>query len=71
MKKGIKEVYDASNRNAKKPRFIYISIKVDAKRVDVNVHPTKNEVYLMEENVIIDTIKKQLYYEVADESLVP
>jgi len=35
---------------------LYLSIEIDARNVDVNVHPTKHEVHFLHEDLIIATI---------------
>lgn len=44
MKRALEIVYAATLPKASKP-FIYMSIILPPEHVDVNVHPTKREVY--------------------------
>ncbi|VDM95082.1 unnamed protein product [Thelazia callipaeda] len=37
--------------------FVMISLKIESKRVDVNVHPTKSVVYFLEQDSIINSIQ--------------
>lgn len=46
LKRALEIVYSATLPKASKP-FIYMSIVVPAEHVDVNVHPTKREVFIL------------------------
>ncbi|XP_004499581.1 DNA mismatch repair protein MLH1 [Cicer arietinum] len=56
LKRAIELVYAATLPKASKP-FIYISIVLPPENVDVNVHPTKREVSLLNQEVIIEKIQ--------------
>ncbi|KAI7866694.1 histidine kinase-like ATPase [Mucor mucedo] len=59
LKREIKQVYN-NIRIGYKPRFIYLSLNVKPVNVDVNIHPTKNEVHLLNEEQITDSITASL-----------
>lgn len=46
LKRAIEVVYGATLPKASKP-FIYMSISLPPEHVDVNIHPTKREVYYL------------------------
>jgi DNA mismatch repair protein MLH1 len=56
LKRAIEIVYAATLPKASKP-FIYMSIVLPPEHVDVNVHPTKREVSLLNQEVIIEKIQ--------------
>ncbi|GAV79559.1 DNA_mis_repair domain-containing protein/HATPase_c_3 domain-containing protein [Cephalotus follicularis] len=56
LKRAIEIIYAATLPRASKP-FIYISIVLPTEHVDVNVHPTKREVSLLNQEVIIEKIQ--------------
>lgn len=56
LKRAIEIVYAATLPKASKP-FIYMSIVLPPEHVDVNVHPTKKEVSLLNQEVIIEKIQ--------------
>ncbi|KAJ4965627.1 hypothetical protein NE237_017476 [Protea cynaroides] len=56
LKRAIEVVYAATLPKASKP-FIYMSIVLPPEHVDVNVHPTKKEVSLLNQESIIENIQ--------------
>ncbi|CAN0840653.1 DNA mismatch repair protein MLH1 [Linum grandiflorum] len=56
LKRALEIVYAATLPKASKP-FIYMSIKLPPEHVDVNVHPTKREVSLLNQEIIIERIQ--------------
>nr|XP_043616694.1 DNA mismatch repair protein MLH1 isoform X2 [Erigeron canadensis] len=59
LKRAIEIVYAATLPKASKP-FIYMSITLPPEHVDVNVHPTKREVSLLNQEVIIEKIQSTI-----------
>ncbi|KAI3726580.1 hypothetical protein L1987_66378 [Smallanthus sonchifolius] len=59
LKRAIEIVYAATLPKASKP-FIYMSIILPPEHVDVNVHPTKREVSLLNQEVIIERIQSTI-----------
>lgn len=55
IKKAIEQTYAAFLPKSGHP-FVYLSIEIDPRRVDVNVHPTKREVSFLNEDEIIQAI---------------
>ncbi|KAI9074670.1 hypothetical protein K1719_043386 [Acacia pycnantha] len=56
LKRAIEVVYSATLPKASKP-FVYMTIAVPPENVDVNVHPTKREVSLLNQEFIIEKIQ--------------
>ncbi|EPS70656.1 hypothetical protein M569_04102, partial [Genlisea aurea] len=56
LKRAVEIVYAATLPKASKP-FVYMSIKLPPEHVDVNVHPTKREVRLLNQERIIEKIQ--------------
>lgn len=54
-RKAIEQTYSAFLPKNGHP-FVYLSLEIDPKRVDVNVHPTKREVNFLNEDEIIQAI---------------
>lgn len=55
LRRGILQIYSIYLPKGHKP-FIYLSLEIDPKNVDVNVHPTKREVRFLNEEEIIEHI---------------
>jgi len=51
LRKNIDGIYSAYLPKGSHP-FIYLSLEIEPKNVDVNVHPTKHEVHFLHEDVI-------------------
>jgi DNA mismatch repair protein MLH1 len=59
LKRTIEQVYSLYLPKGHHP-FMYISLHLDPRTVDVNVHPTKSEVRFLHEDEIIDKIREQV-----------
>ncbi|KAI5453410.1 DNA mismatch repair protein Mlh1 [Naganishia albida] len=59
MKKAIESLYTAYLPKGSSP-FVYISLEIDPARVDVNVHPTKQEISFLDEDEVIETVVKEV-----------
>ncbi|XP_039124068.1 DNA mismatch repair protein MLH1 isoform X1 [Dioscorea cayenensis subsp. rotundata] len=59
LKRAIEVVYSATLPKASKP-FIYMSINLPPEHVDVNIHPTKREVSLLNQESIVDRIQNAI-----------
>ncbi len=71
IKRGIKDVYAKFLTDGHHP-FIYLSLQIDPRRIDVNIHPNKLEVCLLEQDETIARIcaeiEKQLDEQTCDSS---
>lgn len=59
LKRAVEQAYSHFLPKGSHP-FIYLSLDIDPKRVDVNVHPTKREVNFLNEDEIIELICEQI-----------
>ncbi|KMT20165.1 hypothetical protein BVRB_1g001770 isoform A [Beta vulgaris subsp. vulgaris] len=59
LKRAIEIVYAATLPRASKP-FVYMSITLPPEHVDVNIHPTKREVSLLNQEVVIEKIQSEV-----------
>ncbi|KAK9758148.1 hypothetical protein RND81_01G210700 [Saponaria officinalis] len=59
LKRAVEIVYAATLPKASKP-FVYMSIELPSEHVDVNIHPTKREVSLLNQEVIIEKIQSEV-----------
>ncbi|XP_069699204.1 DNA mismatch repair protein Mlh1 isoform X2 [Periplaneta americana] len=56
LKKSLEQVYSMYIPQESQP-FIYMSLELDPRNVDVNVHPTKHEVHFLHEDSVIDKVR--------------
>ncbi|KAI8068681.1 histidine kinase-like ATPase [Gongronella butleri] len=59
IKRMIESVYSPLLPKGGHP-FVYLSLNINPKNIDVNVHPTKQEVRFLNEDRLIDAIQEQL-----------
>uniref|UniRef100_A0A336M241 CSON010758 protein n=1 Tax=Culicoides sonorensis TaxID=179676 RepID=A0A336M241_CULSO len=59
IKKMVDELYGIYLEKGGKP-FVYLSLDIEPQNVDVNIHPTKNEVCFLHEETIITKIRTKL-----------
>lgn len=57
LKKAIQSVYQNYLPKNTHP-FVYIAIEMEPQNVDVNVHPTKKEVHLLQEEKVVEFVQK-------------
>ncbi|PNF31603.1 hypothetical protein B7P43_G18035 [Cryptotermes secundus] len=56
LKKAMEQVYSVYLPKNNHP-FLYLSLELDSRNIDVNVHPTKHEVHFLHEDLVLDKIK--------------
>ncbi|XP_037075337.1 DNA mismatch repair protein Mlh1-like [Pollicipes pollicipes] len=59
LRKALEQVYGAFLPRHAQP-FVYLSLQLSPDTVDVNVHPTKNQVHFLHEDRIIELIQKKV-----------
>lgn len=59
LKKTLEQVYSVYLPKNSHP-WVYLSLELDPRNVDVNVHPTKHEVHFLHEDKVIDRIRAAL-----------
>ncbi|XP_014250144.1 DNA mismatch repair protein Mlh1 isoform X2 [Cimex lectularius] len=59
LKRTLEDLYTLYLPKGSHP-FIYLSISLDPKNVDVNVHPTKHEVHFLHEDAVIESTKQAI-----------
>ncbi|RCH81931.1 DNA mismatch repair protein, partial [Rhizopus stolonifer] len=64
IKRAIESVYGLLLPKGSHP-FVYLSLEIDPKNVDVNIHPTKKEVHFLHEDRIVQAIS-DLFQEVLE-----
>ncbi|KAK4251558.1 histidine kinase-like ATPase [Corynascus novoguineensis] len=64
IRKAIEQTYSAFLPKGGHP-FVYLSLEIDPRRVDVNVHPTKREVNFLNEDEIIQAICENIRLKLA------
>ncbi|KAL8738160.1 MAG: hypothetical protein Q9181_001018 [Wetmoreana brouardii] len=64
IKKAIEQTYSTFLPKGGHP-FVYLSLEIDPRRVDVNVHPTKREVNFLNEDEIIESICREINVKLA------
>lgn len=56
LKKVMEQVYNVYIPKNSHP-YLYLSLELDPRNMDVNVHPTKREVHFLHEDLVLDKIK--------------
>ncbi|TFK41668.1 DNA binding protein [Crucibulum laeve] len=67
MKRALEAIYHGILPKGAAP-FIYLSLQIDPRSVDVNVHPTKREVHFLNEEAITERIADALQKKLAGQS---
>ncbi|KAF8340115.1 histidine kinase-like ATPase [Amanita rubescens] len=65
-KRAVESIYNGILPKGSFP-FVYLSLMIDPRAVDVNVHPTKREVHFLNEETIIETISESLGHALASQ----
>ncbi|GKT47473.1 DNA mismatch repair protein MLH1 [Colletotrichum spaethianum] len=65
IKKALEQLYSTFLPKGGRP-FIYLSLEIDPARVDVNVHPTKQEVHFLNEDDVIQSICEHIRSKLAE-----
>ena len=60
LKRGLEQVYGAYLPKGSHPPFVYLSLELDPRNVDVNVHPTKHEVHFLYQEEIIEAVQRSI-----------
>ncbi|KAL5476803.1 MLH1 [Sanghuangporus weigelae] len=66
IKRAIESVYSTILPKGTFP-FVYLSLEIDPRAVDVNVHPTKREVHFLDEESIISCVSDEIQHTLADQ----
>ncbi|EGO03568.1 hypothetical protein SERLA73DRAFT_165231 [Serpula lacrymans var. lacrymans S7.3] len=67
IKRSIESVYSGVLPKGASP-FVYLSLEIDPRSVDVNVHPTKREVHFLDEEAIMEKIADAIQKTLAGQS---
>ncbi|KAI8870356.1 DNA mismatch repair protein MutL [Ramicandelaber brevisporus] len=68
LKKAIDDVYATYVPKGGSTAFIYLDIQINPNRVDVNVHPTKNEVHFLDQDTTCDSIAQMMQEILAEQT---
>lgn len=55
LRRGIQKLYSQYVPKGAFP-FVFLSLKIESDRIDVNVHPSKREVRILDETEVVDTV---------------
>ncbi|KIM42266.1 hypothetical protein M413DRAFT_444701 [Hebeloma cylindrosporum] len=67
MKRALESVYTGILPKGSSP-FVYLSLQIDPRSVDVNVHPTKREVHFLNEETITERIANAMQEQLAKQN---
>ena len=59
LKKGIENIYTSFLMKGSYP-FVYLALTVKPENIDVNIHPTKQQVHFLYEDFIVERVCKTL-----------